>query len=290
MARRAPRSLPGQCALLRRLVLLGAVLLSAGAARALDCGGDTRPCRIASGEYHIAVPDGWQGGPAVIFLHGYGGTGAKVIRNTDLVKRFTGRGYAVIAPTALPWRDGKPADWALRDGWLTYPRNDVRFIRDVLADAVARATLDPDRVLLTGFSRGGSMVWEVACLTPSLVRGYAPIAGGFWLPATGDCAGPVNMLHIHGFADKVVPLEGRRIENPEFGSFTQADIWQGLKLWRSENGCPSNPASHEVTSDFWRKRWGCDTGSLELVLHGGGHRLPKGWAGIVLDWFEGLGN
>lgn len=275
--------------LCRFIILIAMSLLTAGRALALDCGGEADPCKIAGGEYHIAVPSGWQGGAAVVHLHGYGGTGDKVIRNKDFVERFTARGYAVIAPTALPWHENKPADWALRDGWITYPRNDVMFLRDVLADAVERAGVDPDRVLLTGFSRGGSMVWEVACLAPDFARAYAPASGGFWLPMTADCAGPVHLLHTHGFADPLVPLEGRTWHNTEFDiTVSQADIWEGLRLWRRENGCPSNAAEHDVAEGLWRKRWTCESGSLELLLHPGGHSYPMGWTKIVLDWFENL--
>lgn len=264
------------------------VLMTAGPALALDCGSDTQPCKVAAGEYHIAVPVGWKGGPAVLHLHGYGGSGAKVIRNKGFVKRFTARGYAVIAPNALPWRKDKPTDWSVRDRGI-YPREDIAFLRDVLADAVARADVDPDRMLLTGFSRGGSMVWEVACLAPDFARAYAPFSGGFWLPMTEDCVGPVHMLHTHGFADKTVPLEGRKIPNSEY-DVAQSDVWEGLQLWRRENSCPSNAAKHDVTDGLWRKRWNCEHGSLELILHKGGHRFPKGWSNMAIDWFESLTN
>ena len=275
--------------MLYRFLLITVMLLTAGRALALDCGGESMPCKITTGEYHMAVPAGWKGGPAVVHLHGYGGSGAKVIRNKGFVDAFTARGYAVIAPTALPWLANKPADWAVRDGWLTYPRSDVRFLRDVLADAAVRADVELDRVLLSGFSRGGSMVWEVACLAPDLARAYAPAAGGFWLPMTEDCVGPVHMLHTHGFADKFVPLEGRTWHNAEFDvTVSQADVWEGLQLWRRENGCQSNAAEHAVADALWRKRWSCKHGSLELVLHKGGHGLPEGWAEMALDWFESL--
>jgi len=271
-----------------RFALIVVALLTAARALALDCGGEINPCKVAAGEYRLALPVGWQGGPAVMHLHGYGGSGRKVILNEGFVGRLTERGYAVIAPTALPWRENKPNDWAVRDG-DTYPRDDIGFLRDVLADAVAHAGVDRDRVLLSGFSRGGSMVWDVACLAPNFAHGYAPVSGGFWLPMTEDCAGPVHMLHTHGFADEVVPLEGRGIQSSESGElFIQGDILEGLQLWRRENGCPSNPAEHEVTDELWRKRWNCELGGLELVLHKGRHGLPKGWTQIALDWFESL--
>ena len=277
--------------MLNKIAAVFALLLLSGEVFALDCGEKASPCMIDTGEYHITLPDEWQGGPAVVHLHGYGGTGAKVIGNKDFVEQFTERGYAFVAPTALPWLENKPADWSVRDGWNTYPRSDVSFLRDVLADIAVRANVDPDRVLLTGFSRGGSMVWEVACLSPNLAHGYAPASGGFWLPATEDCLGPVHMLHTHGFADKVVPLEGRKIHSEEFNvTITQADIWQGLAVWRRENNCPNNAAEHELADSVWRKSWRCEVGSLELILHKGGHGYPAGWSTMVLDWFEGLDN
>ena len=266
------------------------LLLSAGRVIALDCGGADLPCKTASGEYHIAVPEGWQGGgPAVMYLHGYGGSGAKIIARDALVNRFMGRGYAFLAPTAMPWGQGKPNDWAVRDGWLIYPRRDVLFLREVFADSVVRGHIDPDRLLLTGFSRGGSMVWDIACHAPDFARAYAPAAGGFWQPMPVGCFGPVNILHVHGFADPTVPLEGRtwRNEEQEF-TLSQADIWEGLQLWRRENRCPSQASEHEISEGQWRKRWACEEGSVELILHKGKHGLPEGWSGDVLDWFEGL--
>ena len=106
---------------------------------------------------------------------------------------------------------------------------------------------------------------------------------------TKDCVGPVHMLHTHGFADKVVPMEGRTIVSSETGqNFTQADVWEGLQLWRRENRCSNTPADHEIADGWWRKRWDCEAGGLELVLHKGGHGRPRGWTSLALDWFESL--
>ena len=69
-----------------RFLLIAVALLGAEPVLALDCGGEAQPCEVASGAYHIAVPAGWQGGPAVMHLHGYGGSGAKVIRNKSFVE------------------------------------------------------------------------------------------------------------------------------------------------------------------------------------------------------------
>jgi polyhydroxybutyrate depolymerase len=45
-----------------------------------------------------------------------------------------------------------------------------------------------------------------------------------------------------------------------------------------------------VTEQFWRRSWQrcTDDTALELALFPGGHGVPKGWAEMALDWFEGL--
>lgn len=271
-----------------RFPLTLALLLFGGQAIALDCGGISLPCKIASGEYHIAFPDGWQGGPAVMYLHGFGGTGAKVVRNKGFVNGFTTRGYALIAPTALPLDGNRATDWSVRDG-DTYARDDTSFLHDVLVDAAAHAGVEADKVLLSGFSRGASMVWDLACVAPDFARAYAPVSGAFWLPKRLECAGPVHMLYTHGFADKTVPLEGRSLKDKVTGQeYTQDDVWDGLRIWRRSNHCADAPADHDIADGLWRRRWSCEAGSLELILHEGGHGRPKGWTTMVLDWFESI--
>ena len=265
-------------------------LLAAAPARAEDhgCGAATDPCEVAGGVYNMALPEGWEpGGPAVIHLHGYGGSGEKVIGNRGFVARITGRGYALIAPTGLVLGEDFPGrDWAVDDG-QQYERDDVAFLAAVLDDAAARFGIDRGRVLMSGFSRGGSMVWDVACKAPGTAFAYAPASGGFWAPFPEDCAGPVRLLHTHGFADSTVPLEGRRAVWSGV-PFEQSDIYRGLGLWRRVNGCGSRAGATDTDGTIWRKVWtDCTEGAaLEFALHPGGHGLPQGWSAMVLDWFE----
>lgn len=78
------------------------------------CGPEADACQIKEGDYHIVLPDTQRDEaiPAVMFLHGYGGSGEAALRNRAMVDGLTGRGYAVIAPTALPRNPGGPRSWA----------------------------------------------------------------------------------------------------------------------------------------------------------------------------------
>ena len=94
----------------------------------------------------------------------------------------------------------------------------------MLDDAEKRFNIDRDRVLMTGYSIGGSNVSYLACREPEIAAAFAPVAGGFWRPHPEDCAGPVKLLHTHGWRDQTVPLEGRPLGETPNGRVEQGDI------------------------------------------------------------------
>ncbi|WP_371154024.1 PHB depolymerase family esterase [Jannaschia sp. 2305UL9-9] len=257
-------------------------------AQAQTCGRDDDACETPMGSYRIALPDvPGQDLPAVLFLHGAGGTGRGTLSMTGTIDAITDRGYAVIAPDGLPWRPGRRGGiWSfLPDAQREQRRDEGAFFAEVISDAQARYGIDPDAVLLAGFSAGGFMVNYLACETPDAFAAYAPISGGFWRPHPSDCAGPVKLLHTHGFRDSTVPLEGRPLQS---GQWLQGDIFEGLGIWRAANGCARpDPDGYASTDQFMRRYWECQPGSaLEFALFPGGHGVPAGWADMALDWFE----
>ncbi len=257
------------------------------------CGLEGEACETSLGTYRIELPDGAppEGGyPALIFFHGAGGTGLRTLRNRDMVETFTASGYAVIGPDGLRRPNSR-----FGPGWSFHPerpkqRDERAFTASVIADAVESHGIDSRKILLSGFSIGGSLVWYLACEQADLAAAYAPVAGAFWRPhpAEDSCDGPVRMLHTHGWRDQVVPLEGRPLRG---GQIYQGDVFYGLMLLRQENACEGMRAdAFDTDGPFWRRIWTtCSTGSaLELALHEGGHAVPAGWADMAIDWFEAL--
>lgn len=271
--------------------LFGLSLLS-GPALA-SCGAAVNACVITGGEYDLALPttDAADASnlPVVMFLHGAGSNGANVMKNKGLINGLLARGYAVLAPTGsrsfgngASQKSGRV--WNFFPGWEG--RDEGQFLQDVADDAARRFGIDRQHTLLAGFSAGGFMVYYMACKIPGAFSAYASVSGGFWEPQPADCAGPVRLFHTHGWADKTVPLEGRSLRN---GEFQQGDIFAGLEVWRSANECSNqNPNSYAATGEFWRRKWsGCAPDSaLELAMFPGGHKVPKGWGDMVLDWYE----
>lgn len=275
-----------------RIAMIMTMLLAGVAAtdpaEAIDrpCGASA-PCKTTSGTYHLAFPADWDGKstlPAVVFFHGHNSSGRNAIRNKSLARKFTKRGYLMIAPngtagngrTALGW----PANRAAKGR-----RDDIAFVSEVMASVRQRLPLDKGKLLVTGFSSGGSMAWHLACYTFDKFTAFAPVAGGLRRPAPeGKCpAGPVRLLHIHGFSDAQVPLEGRAIRD-----WHQGDVFEGLSKLRQTNGCRSNPTAFTTRGRYQCRQWtGCKSRKdIEFCLHPRGHELPRGWDNRVFQWFE----
>lgn len=267
---------------LRSVLAVGALMTSPVLASAQACGGAQRPCQVADGSYHLRLPDADPAVGIVMHLHGGGGTGRGMI-NSGLAKEASARGYVVVAPNGEHPENRWTKDWSVRADGMSFERDDVAFLGDVLADVRQKASLPDAPVLLAGFSRGGSMVWNMACMNPDFADAYAPMAGAFWDSLPTDCVGPVHVFHTHGWTDRTVPLEGRA-----FGAIVQGDVWASLAVLRKTNGCRNRqPESSSFRGQNWLRHWtDCDAGSINLLLHPGGHGAPKGWSKSVMDWFE----
>jgi len=270
-----------------------ATLMSFAATGAAACSDDT-PCPVGERAYYIALPSvSDRPAPAVVFVHGFGGSGKGALRNRDMVNAFTARGYAVIAADGVPRAGGNGRSWGF------HPRSprqaqDIAYLQNIRDHAVAQFNLDADRIILAGFSIGGSMTAYTACAAPESFAAYAPLGGNFWRPHPNECIGPVKMLHTHGWSDGTVPLEGRVVNNvdrTETNAFAQGDIGYAILLWRETNECETyQPKKFDTSGPFWKRTWtNCAEGSeLTFALFSGGHIIPKAWPDMVADWAEAL--
>ncbi|MEL6421194.1 MAG: polyhydroxybutyrate depolymerase [Pseudomonadota bacterium] len=252
------------------------------------------PCKTATGSYHLALPKaagqaaGLAGGktplPVVFFFHGHNSSGANVVRNRALLKQITGRGYLLVAPNGTAGPGRRALGWPARPD-AAGRRDDLAFIQEVRRDLTRHVTVDPSRMFVTGFSSGGSMAWYLACYGEDAYTAFAPIAGGLRrpLPENGRCpSGPQNVLHLHGFSDAQVPLEGRAIRE-----WHQGDVFEGLAIMRATNACRAHPNRFERRDGHQCRRWSSCAGERRIAfcLHPRGHEIPPGWSALVMDFF-----
>ena len=244
-------------------------------ARPVDACAAATGCRVESGSYRVVLPPQAGAGRrvgAILYFHGYQGSAEEVIADAGLVAVAWRLGVALIAP------DGAGRSWSF-PGSPAKQRDEFAFVGQVLDDAVARFPVDPGRILVSGFSQGGSMVWYLACRMPRRFAGFAPIAGAFWEPLPESCESPrPPLIHVHGTSDTTVPLAGRALRQ----GYKQGDVFKSLAIL-APNGCTAGwaeaaratPAPEDLTC---RVATACgNKARLELCLHGGGHIADAAW-------------
>ena len=262
--------------------LLLAIWAGAGLSSAGACDRDA-DCVVEGGVYRVNVPADWNGTsplPAAVFFHGYGSSAEGVMGNNGLVRAFSERGILLIVPNGL----GRT--WS-HVGSPSQARDELAFMDAVRADVLARWPVDRKLFWVTGFSQGGSMAWDIACYRGDDYAAFAPIAGAFWDPQATSCPTPaVNMRHIHGTSDTVVPMSGRRIG----GLWRQGDVMAAVDLWRQQDQCPAEPDQVTAEGILECSEWtSCASGrQVELCLHDGGHMMPPGWLDGAWTWVQGL--
>jgi polyhydroxybutyrate depolymerase len=287
LGRRLAQGNPTMAAWVIGLVLVGAGVFGVGGT-AVACGPDT-DCIVAGGTYRVRPPAGWDGRsplPAAVFFHGWQDSAAGVMADARLGQALSDKGVLLAAP------NGIKGDWAFPGlppvpGMPVPRRDDVAFVDAVLADLQDRFPIDRARLWATGFSIGGSMVWYEACERGHAFAAFAPIAGAFWKPMPTRCpSGPVNLSHIHGLTDAMVPLEGRE---PEPG-FVQGDVFAAMALLRETDGCSSAPTRFGNDGPLVCRIWdGCTSGRvLRMCLHPYEHDMRPPWILDAWEWVQSL--
>jgi len=262
-----------------RFLALALALLLAPAAQA--CGADS-DCIVGDRIYRISLPEGVTGPVgAVIWAHGYGGSAAGAMRNGSLRKMVHAQGLALIAA------QGVDGSWDLPNGPRTPDSTgeaEFTYFNAVIADAQAQFGIDPTRLVTSGFSAGGMMVWNLACAQPETFAGFVPISGTFWLAPPQTCVIPAaSIIHIHGDSDTTVPLEGRAI-----GPTRQGRVAQALAMYTALGGF--GPATPRKTDLFdCSARINAKGAMLEFCLFEGGHSFRTEYLGYALDRLKDAG-
>jgi polyhydroxybutyrate depolymerase len=270
------------------LVFLLVLRAQSTAAAQPACGAPENACALAEGSYHVYQPAFLDGTtapmPVLFYFHGYQGTGAGVIRTRALQDIADHYGFLLVAP------NGRNKTWA-HNGSPSQARDELAFVDAVIDDLIRDWHIAADRIYATGFSQGGSMVWDLICHRPDRFAGFAPVAGAFWEPHPTGCVASadnrenrdVPIIHFHGTGDTVVPMAGRPI-----GEYRQGDVARSMATLRATYQCQPAPtvssALGTMTCEIWQ---GCaGAAKLQLCLHPGGHVRPDGWFDRVADFWR----
>ncbi len=251
--------------MLSRLMVLIGLMFALFATPAIACGPDT-DCRIGDRHYRIRMPAGHDGKTpigAIVHAHGYTGNARQAMRSKGFGAMARKMNVALISVKSafLDWSlPGAPSEGKR-------PRVDeLAYFDRVLDDVAKRFPIDRKRMVATGFSAGGMMVWNLACHRSHLFAGFIPIAGTFWEPMPTTCTTPpTNVIHVHGDNDPTVPLKGRPIRQTK-----QGNVFQALTMYAKygEFGSPKKANPQGLRCQMRKNAQGR---LLNFCLYKGGH-------------------
>lgn len=161
-----------------------------------------RPDRLAPGA-----------APLVVILHGRGGPSSRLL--AEFKPEADARGLILLAPRSSETTWDLIIDAARYGGGRPREGASLRFGRDVaridsaLAEIFANAAIDPQRIVLAGFSDGASYALSLGLANPTLFRGIVAMSPG--LMVAPDEADDTQRLFItHGRSDRVIPIKVSR--------------------------------------------------------------------------------
>jgi polyhydroxybutyrate depolymerase len=233
-------------------------------------------------EYVVSAPTSRRPRPTVLVLHGSMLNAQMALKSTGFEPLVDREGLVAVYPSAVAgqWNDGRAAAAA----WGGRARDDVAFLRALVAHLVRTGVSDPQRVYVTGFSNGGMMAFRLMCEATELFAAAAPIAAPLPAELAGGCkpARPTPMLVMSGTADPFMPYGGGEIA---FGSGRVLSINETVRFLRNVNGCTDSVKLDRLPdvdrndgSNVIIESWTNCSSAAPVVLYrieGGGHRIPR---------------
>ena len=244
----------------------------ASSSRTLAHGGVSR-------EYAVMAPEEDPPTGLVIYLHGLGGTGASACSYGGLSEVVETVGAVVACPSARAGVDGSNCWKAFESGGYCFPgehecNDDVEFIAALIAAVRSDHALPDDgRVIVAGFSNGGSMAYRVMCERSELIGGIVVVGQAYFDPYVGiyDNDGPFDGWGYGSLADPTNasyacrpkhkrPFQGLiGLDDEYYGMPPVRPGFEGVANWKAMSRDVLGCESDEVTEVAGRDGlWGND--------------------------------
>ncbi len=239
--------------------------------------------------YLLHVPDSPKLAlPLVIVMHGGGGSAKSIVAQTGFNAEADHQAFitaypegtarerplldALGKPVFRTWNAGACCGVAVERGM-----DDVGFIRAMVADIAARYPIDPKRIYATGLSNGGMMAYRLACEASDLLAAVAPVSA---VSVVQPCEPrfPVSLLHIHGTADRHVPIEGG-VGAKSIVKIPYPPVERSIAFWAAWDDCGKDPIVSTAAPDVTRRSYPLCTLGIAVdyyVIEGGSHAWPGG--------------
>ena len=235
---------PGE--LMINVLLVG---LSVLAADSLGPGDHQRSIQVdgRSRSYRVHVPQKYQANrpaPVVLAFHGAAMNSAMMVPFCGMNRKSDEAGFIAVYPDGTGWGLFQTFNAGGLHGKMAAGKaDDVKFVAALLDDLQRVLRIDDQRVYATGISNGGMMCYRLAAELSQRIAAIAPVSGTMAI----DNARPkraVPILHFHGTADRIVPVDGPDKSTPGFLTFMSVD--ETIRTWVRLNGCRQVPVVQKL--------------------------------------------
>ena len=224
--------------------------------------------------------------PLLVVLHGYSANGFVQTAYFGVGDLPAQDKALLIAPDGLVDSSGKQfwnADAQCCDFDHKNP-DDVAYIGGLIDAISADWPVDKNQVFVLGHSNGGYMAYRMACERADVIAAIGSLAGNASsTPSACVPSAKVNVVHMHGTADNVVPYSG---------------AVPSVDQWATKNGCGTT-RSETMKLDIDNSVAGTETrvqptadcpagGAVELWTMDASTHIPTmnaTFATTIFDWF-----
>lgn len=215
--------------------------------------------------FHLYVPSGVPHRtdaspvPLLVALHGGVGWGTQYEKNSGFDGLAEANDFIVVYPDGIgaggtdavrTWNGGDCCGPAVKADV-----DDVAFISAMISGLEQQYPIDPHRVFAAGHSNGGIMAYRLACELADTIVAVGVQSSTLEL-APCRPAQPVSLLHIHGTADRNLPIAGGKGDQGISGLAFNPPI-DGIRTMARADGCPAQPVettvpqNADLTIDTW---------------------------------------
>jgi len=223
--------------------------------------------------------------PLLIVLHGHGGNGKQVMKETGFNDISDREKFIVIYPYGINkgWNDGRETSGEA----VKY--DDVKFIASIIDTTVSEFQADTSRIFATGMSNGGFLSIYLAYKLNERILAAAPVCANIPenIKDEYNFNRPVSIMLVNGTADPLVRYYGGKVgfgilKNRGFALSTEETI----KIFAKLNKCNPVPVIEDIPDIneddecFAEKHnYGNGLNNTKVVLVkviNGGHSYPGG--------------
>jgi len=190
--------------------------------------------------------------PLVIYFHGSLGTGENMRNLSGFDFDYLANEYGFV----VAYPDGYENHWNDCRRSASYSANlknidDVGFVKALISQLKSDFNIDPEKVIASGFSNGGHMVYRLAMEAPESIFIAAPIAANMPVDENLDCVKselPVHITIFNGTEDPINPYEGGLVE--VLGNKSRGEVLSSQKTLSYWAGLADVPIQDPTITNF----------------------------------------